>query len=398
MELISDRDFDGYLLTRFDCKCIDKLPGDIQTAALVYDRGRFFIRVVYEWFSKLTNAQRVAVMKHEVGHFVLKHMSRRNGRYDVLWNIAGDMALNQDITNLPEDTVKLVRGWPAHEPTEIYYDKLLQMAKKQQKGGKGKGSGKGQNQKGSADPNQGDQEKGESGGDVPKQWDTVMDASPTEGNDADSMTDDILRETIKERLNAGDNADNLRGLHAGALSSYVDDLTKPPMIDWKQAITRFVASLSEVQTRLTLKKPDRRCISPYGKKREYLPALVVCIDTSGSVSNELLSEFFSQIALLGRILSEVDVVIADADVQDYFVYHRGLEATLKKKGYGRGGTDFEPAVRYINKNLGDRDGAIYLTDGFCPAPQTKCKIPIIWVVTDNDEFEGRPKIKVNDKS
>lgn len=404
MEMISDRDFDGYLAGRFDIQIVKNI-GDPertpQTAALTYNNGRFFILVVEDWFGKLTDVQRVAVIKHEIRHFVFKHISRRNGRDPVLFNISSDMIVNQELPNLPDDCVKLPEEWPAKEPSEVYYDKLLQEVKKN-KQGQGTGQGQNQNQKGGKQNNSrsgkgNKQKQGNTGNNIPKQWDTVMD-NPLQENDADSLTDDILRETIKERLNAGDSPEKLRGLHAGALESYIDDLTKPPMIDWKHALARFVASLSDEQTRLTLKRPDRRNLSPYGRRKEYLPAIIICVDTSGSVSDELLSEFFSQINFLGHILSEIDVVIADAAVQDHFVYRKGLEPTLKKKGYGRGGTDFDPAVQYINKELGDKDGAVYLTDGWCPVPNTKCKLPMIWVVTDNDEFEGTPRIMAKDES
>ncbi|MBU0846410.1 hypothetical protein KKH23_04415 [Patescibacteria group bacterium] len=392
MEMLGDKDFDGYILTRLDCKVVDEIPGaPVQTAALIFRGSRFFIRIAHEFFKNLTDAERVAVLKHEIAHFINKHMSRRNGRDPMIWNIVGDMAINQNIVNLPKDCVPLQKGWPTHESTELYYDKYMKELVKQSKQGQGQGQSQGQSQ------GQG-QQGGQQPGSLPsKQWDTVMDAPVEEGSSADSLADEILRETIKERLNAGDSMEKLRGLHAGALQELIDDLTKPPMIDWKQALTRFAASLADVQTRLTLKRPDRRQLSPFGKRKEYFPSLVVCVDTSGSVSDELLSRFFSQIKLLGRMLSEVQVVIADAAVHESFEYRSGLEAKLAKSGFGRGGTDFDPAVQYINKNLSQHDGAVYLTDGYCPVPATKCRIPMIWIVTDNESFEGKPKIMAPDE-
>ena len=73
-----------------------------------------------------------------------------------------------------------------------------------------------------------------------------------------------------------------------------------------------------------------------------------------------------------------------------------MEERLREAGSGRGGTDFDPAVKYINENLRDCDGAIYLTDGWCPAPETKCKIPMLWIVTENEDYEGRPRIMAVD--
>jgi len=398
MEMISALDFDGYLLMRFDVKVVDQLAGtDLQTAGLVYQNGRFFIRIAYDFFKELSDEERIAVLKHEVAHFVNKHFARRNGRDPRIWNIAADCAINQEIRDLPENCVKLPNGWESNQATEFYYDKYIEQMKKEQKqkGGQGKDKGQGQRQgqgQGQKDQNQ---QGGQNHSGLPEQWDTVMD-SPFEGNSAESMADEIIRETVKQRLNEGADPNKLRGLHAGAMADIIDSLTKPPMLDWRHTLNRFAASLADAVGRLTLKRPDRRQLSPFGKRKEYLPSLVVCVDTSGSVSQELLNKFFSQIALLGRMLTEIEVVIADAQVHEHFKYHRGLERKLAQSGFGRGGTDFDPAVRYINKNLSHCDGVVYLTDGYCPVPDTKCKLPMIWIVAGNQSFEGNPKVNVNE--
>ncbi len=375
MELISDMDFDGYLLTQFDVRIVKIIPGtDIQTAALVYSGGRFFIRLVEDFYSKtLTDDERVAVLKHEISHFVNKHFSRRNGRDPMVFNIAGDMAINQTIAHMPEGGITLPKGWKSNEPLEYYHDKLMKKIKETDTGG---AIGKLK---------------------LPGQFDSVMDAPDGEDVEAEGMADEVIRETVKAQLDAGISADKLRGLHAGALEQYIEELAKPPMIDWKHALTRFAATLADQISRLTLKRPDRRQLAPWGKKREYLPKLIVCVDTSGSVSDEMLALFFSQINLLSRRLDEIAVIIADARVQEHFKYRRGMEEKLRSMGIGRGGTDFEPAVVYINQNLRDYDGAVYLTDGWCPEPSSRCKVPMIWVVTENNDFPGRPKIMAKDE-
>jgi len=393
MEMISDKDFDGYLLTRFDVKVVEELPGEIQTAALIFQNGRFFIRVANQFFEELKPEERVAVLKHEIAHFINKHYSRRNGRDPRIWNIGCDMSINQSLQNLPNNCVTLPKNWPANEAAEFYFDKLMNEASKQSKKGSCSRNGTGQQKQNNQ---RGRGSKSSNGPAIPKQFDEVMDAPGYEASNAESIADDIIRETVKERINTGESIERMRSLHAGALEDYIDELTKPPMINWKQALARFAASLADAETRRSLKRPDRRELAPWGKKREYLPSLVICVDTSGSVSDEMLSKFFSQIHLLRNMLNEVEVVIADAAVHDHFTYKIGMENKLKSAGYGRGGTDFDPAVKYINKNLSHCDGAIYLTDGWCPVPDTKCRIPMIWIVTENEKYEGRPKIMASE--
>jgi len=394
MELIAEHDFDGYLLTHFDCKIVKELPGDMQTAALIYQNGRFFIRAVEKFFNSLTDDERVAVMKHEIAHFIMKHMTRRNGRDPYLFNISADMAINQNIPHMPKSSVELPYGWKSHLSMEEYYDKLLKKVKQnggcqgcqQASGGKKPGDNSGDDQSDNQSKGKGKELQ------LPKQFDDVQDASDSEAGDAESMTDEVIKEVVKQQLDSGVDPKQLRGLHAGALEEYIEELTQPPLIDWKHALSRFAATLADQHSRRTLKRPDRRELGPWGRKKEYLPSLVVVVDSSGSVSSEMLSSFFSQINLLGRMLSIVNVIIADAKVQEHFTYRPGMEEKLREAGSGRGGTDFDPAVQYINQNLRDCDGAIYLTDGWCPEPETRCKIPMIWVVTENEDYPGKPRI------
>lgn len=323
--------------------------------------------------------------------------------------VSHNCAINQGIENLPANGIILPAGWEANEASEYYYEKYLKMAKKQSKTGKcgkcgkQKGQGKGQKGKGQSggsknqpgQQGQGPCSCGGSGNALPDLFDEIIDAPMSTGPEADSMAGEIIRETIKDRLNAGVGIEKLRGLYAGGLEGYIDDLTAPPITDWRHVLSRFAATLADAQTRMTLKRPDRRGLSPFGRKKEYLPALVVCVDTSGSVSDEMLSQFFSQIALLGMQLAEIEVVIADAKVHEHFTYYKGLESRLRKAAHGRGGTDFDPAVQYINTNLTHCDGVVYLTDGWCPVPQTECRLPLIWIVTEAENFEGKPKVMCN---
>ena len=393
-EMIRAMDFDGYLLTRFDIRVAEKIEEAVlQTAALAYSKGRFSFIINEEFFKGLSDSERVAVLKHEAAHFVNKHFARRNGRDPEGWNIACDAAINQTISGLPDGCVKIPSAWKPNLAAEEYYDSLEKNAK--QGGGQGKSKQQGKAGQQGQQGNQGQPQQGKGDGQIDSQWDTVLDTSNSSDN-GETMAEEITREVVKERIAAGEGS-KLRGLHAGALQGYLDELTAEPITNWKTAIQNFPATLKQMQAHYTLKRPDRRGLSPYGKKKEYEPSIVLCIDSSGSVSNDMLAEFLSQANALLRYTEELRVVIADAAVQDSYQYKQGMVERLKKVS-GRGGTDFDPAIKYINKELKDFDGVIYLTDGYCPVPNTKCVLPVLWVVCGNDKFEGTPKVMIPEKN
>jgi predicted metal-dependent peptidase len=119
-----------------------------------------------------------------------------------------------------------------------------------------------------------------------------------------------------------------------------------------------------------MKRINRRY--PYihpGKKRGYTAKLLVAIDQSGSVSNEMLSLFFGELAALTKRVSitilPFDYTVADKDMVEW---KKGSNPDIKR--VRTGGTDFEAPTRFANdpKNRGRWDGMLILTDGECAKP------------------------------
>lgn len=411
--LIIDKALEGYLLSNFDLSITKENFGPtvngkvLNTAALGYANGRFFIKFHEDFYNALTEKERLAVLRHEIGHFIHSHFSRREYRDMMLFNLAADMAINQFITDLPKDCCMPTKNMKAKETAEYYYDILEKKAVKIKVFGQG-GSGTcskcgGQVGNGTqGQKNSTSQGKGQkkctcnSDGDY-----TVVDniedcKSDRDAAEAQAQADTMVKDTITERLRAGDDPSKMRGLYGGALESIIKELTKTPIIDWRRALGRFISSFSLCEINRTLKKPDRRQLGPWGHKKEKLPKLIIAVDTSGSVSDKMLVRFFSQIRILGQMLSEVRVITCDAEVTGDVEFRPGLEKRLHATG--RGGTDYDPTIALVNKKYSDYDGMVYLTDGYCPVPKQRCKIRTLWVVQGNKEFQGKPIVFVEDQN
>jgi hypothetical protein len=58
---------------------------------------------------------------------------------------------------------------------------------------------------------------------------------------------------------------------------------------------------------------------------------------------------------------------------------------------GGGGTSFEPALRWLREQRGQRfDACIYLTDGEGSPPETKPPCPLLWVIVDGTGGDHLP--------
>ena len=106
-----------------------------------------------------------------------------------------------------------------------------------------------------------------------------------------------------------------------------------------------------------------------GIKRGYTAKLLIAIDESGSVNDEMLEMFFAELESLTK---KVDVTLLHFDcscsMKDLYEWKKGTRPKLKRmKG---GGTDFDAPTRLANdpKNRGRWDGMLIMTDGCAPAP------------------------------
>ena len=85
--------------------------------------------------------------------------------------------------------------------------------------------------------------------------------------------------------------------------------------------------------------------NPGFKKQKNLPKILVIIDTSGSVSDTDIEYLFAEIHSMYSIGAQVHILQADTQPSLYYQY------TGNKPIAGRGGTQFDPALQWLNEAL-----------------------------------------------
>jgi len=158
-----------------------------------------------------------------------------------------------------------------------------------------------------------------------------------------------------------------RGHAPGHLSSAIQELLKPK-VNWRRYLRRFVGQGSVEKKRETLLRRNRRFLNRMdvpGSVIDEFGKMAVLVDTSGSVSDENLKEFFSEIDKMAQILKKIWLVQYDYDVQDVAKYRRGYWRKIEIKG--RGGTRVTPAIEKAIELKCKR--AVILTDGYDDFPE-----------------------------
>ena len=189
-----------------------------------------------------------------------------------------------------------------------------------------------------------------------------------------------------------------RGTIPGELQGLIDELLKeePAKFNWKAYLRNFIGGSTQTDAKKTRRKKSKRFPSNPGLKIVERRHVLVGVDTSGSVSNDELAEFFHEMHHMHKTGTEITVVQCDTSISNITKYRNSDDGKIKI--HGRGGTYFDPVVDYYNENIRKFSCLIYFTDGEAPAPERPPNGRTLWVLsTRSSECEHLPgkTIKLN---
>jgi predicted metal-dependent peptidase len=349
-----------------------------------------------EFIDGLTAVELEAVMRCEAVRILLKHpYSRRLLPPQIAWQ-ASNLTLREHLGALPLPLPRAVDVFGHHDYDqqfyEFYHHRLLEYASKHP-AAEGElitsGSAK------APSPLAGE---GGSGGAERTEAPALLHdyaESPRVGleNTRDWDEDELFSERIDERVTDAELNRNW-GTLPGAIRLRVL-ANREPRLDYRSVLRLFHRSVLSRQRRLTRMKPSRRYGFLYmGSRYDFTTRLLVAVDVSGSMSNEDIRLGFSLVNRFFKYgIDSIDAIAFDTQVH-------GEALTLKRARReitvtGRGGTDFNAVIDYIDAHPG-YDGVILFTDGVAPAPRPPQarRIPLLWVFIDEKTWQaGAPPLR-----
>ena len=187
-----------------------------------------------------------------------------------------------------------------------------------------------------------------------------------------------------------------RGNIPGIFKQKIDGmLNKKSAIRWQNDLK---SGLGLIPADYTFSRRKQHRTQPHrfdlcGTVYNYHVEVVVCIDTSGSMSDK---EIYDSLVEVYNICKQYKTIITviECDSSIGRVYEVKKVSDIKKEVTGRGGTYFTPAIKYINEHPRYRKAImIYFTDGYgeynIPKPET---LKNIWVVTNTDCDEQAARV------
>ena len=360
IEMLMSAPFFGNLATRLLLKdATDWCP----TAAT---DGKYFY-FNRNFVAALSDQEVVFLVGHEVLHCVYDHMDadRRGDRNPMLWNIANDYVINADlIDGRVGEQIKLVEicyDWKyrGQVSEEIYDDLFKEMEEKGQiqytqtldvhlDREEGDDPGTGEGAEGNVDG-----EGKSKGGQGPEQY---------TAEEKEKIKQEFQNAVMQSAKAAG--AGNL----PGGVKRLLNDLLNP-QLDWRELLAMQVQSV--IKSDYTYQTPSRKGQDAGfylpGMDRESTIDIAMAMDTSGSMSDDMLLDILSETkGIMDQYTNfKIHLFCFDTEVHNPQVFtEANMDEFLEYQLAGGGGTEFDVCWDYMKENGITPKKFVMFTDGY----------------------------------
>jgi predicted metal-dependent peptidase len=346
----------------------------VPTAGVSKNGINYQLTINPEFWESLSENHRLGLLKHELLHIAFGHLTTffkfTNKK---LANVAMDCEINQYISKqyLPEGGIDIDNYTDIQldrkAGARYYYDKLNQLQDEKDKNGT------------CGDSNMDKLLENIENGDIPDHstWEDFEDLTEAEQKLIEKQLQKVLTD-------AKEQTEKKRGTVPGEIEGLiiVEEIVKPKF-DWRGFIRRFTGVSTKVFTKKIRRKENRRFEANPGLKVKMKQHMLLAIDTSGSVSDDELKEFMSEIYHIYKCGVDITIVQCDTTIRSIEPYKGKFEMSVQ----GRGGTEFDPVLEYFNENQKKYTSLVYFTDGECWT-HVKPKGNVLWVLSERSHMNN----------
>jgi predicted metal-dependent peptidase len=346
----------------------------VPTAGVSKNGINYQLTINPEFWESLSENHRLGLLKHELLHIAFGHLTTffkfTNKK---LANVAMDCEINQYISKqyLPEGGIDIDNYTDIQldrkAGARYYYDKLNQLQDEKDKNGT------------CGDSNMDKLLENIENGDIPDHstWEDFEDLTEAEQKLIEKQLQKVLTD-------AKEQTEKKRGTVPGEIEGLiiVEEIVKPKF-DWRGFIRRFTGVSTKVFTKKIRRKENRRFEANPGLKVKMKQHMLLAIDTSGSVSDDELKEFMSEIYHIYKCGVDITIVQCDTTIRSIEPYKGKFEMSVQ----GRGGTEFDPVLEYFNENQKKYTSLVYFTDGECWT-HVRPKGNILWVLSERSHMNN----------
>ena len=321
-----------------------------------------------EFVKKLNKKELVFLIAHEILHAVYDHIGRRGNKFPKFWHMAIDYIVNwtlvkEQIGEMPKNGLLSTKYTDEWTSEQVYNDLVKNCLKVEM-------SLDMHLDLNDLDDEEGDSEGGESkksGNNISNR--TISVSVPGDENGPPKLTEEDLQRIRNEVRAAVISAAQVSaGKIPLGVQRLIDDLTQPKL-DWRAMLEAHISSMvrGDFTYRRFSKKTWTTGILLPGQDALPVVDAVVAIDNSGSISDEMLRDFLSEVYGIMEQFQDFKLLLMAFDTQIYnpqVFTPENKEELLEYQIRGGGGTMFECVWDYLKKEDIVPERLVLFTDGY----------------------------------
>ena len=400
--LILDKPFLGALVLR-----LPMVAADGKWCETTFSDGKSFYYNP-DYIDALDAEQTQFALSHEALHCALSHFHRRGHRVKHRWELACDYAVNPLLIKdglKPTPDAQYLREYEGMTAEEIYpcledmdnggerdlednRDDNDSDGDREQEQNKGGSNSEREREKNDKTSGQGSEEDSNDQG-------SSMGNSPPPEMSQQELED--LSVQWQQRMAAAAQQALQSGKLEGEMARMVDYLLQP-RLPWRMLLARFLTATARDD--YSYARPSTRRGDPavYPSLRSHEVNVVVAVDTSGSISEDEIQEFISEIdSIKSQVRARVTLLSCDSDL-NYgcpWYFEAWDEFRFDVEIRGGGGTNFKPVFNWIEQQDSAPDALIYFTDAEGVFPEAEPHYPVVWLVKGKAKVPFGERIQLN---
>ena len=361
-----------------------------------------------DYIDALDAEQTQFALSHEALHCALSHFHRRGHRVKHRWELACDYAVNPLLIKdglKPTPDAQYLREYEGMTAEEIYpcledmdnggerdlednRDDNDSDGDREQEQNKGGSNSEREREKNDKTSGQGSEEDSNDQG-------SSMGNSPPPEMSQQELED--LSVQWQQRMAAAAQQALQSGKLEGEMARMVDYLLQP-RLPWRMLLARFLTATARDD--YSYARPSARRGDPavYPSLRSHEVNVVVAVDTSGSISEDEIQEFISEIdSIKSQVRARVTLLSCDSDL-NYgcpWYFEAWDEFRFDVEIRGGGGTNFKPVFNWIEQQDSAPDALIYFTDAEGVFPEAEPHYPVVWLVKGKAKVPFGERIQLN---
>jgi predicted metal-dependent peptidase len=209
---------------------------------------------------------------------------------------------------------------------------------------------------------------------------------------------EVLAARWRQRLAAAAQQAQQAGKLSAEMARVVDFFLQPKL-PWRSLLAQHLSATARNDYSYTRPSSRRGDPAVFPGLRSDEVNLVVAIDTSGSIREAEIAQFFSEVnAIKGQIRARITLLCCDATIGDDFplIFEAWDDFRFDPEVTGGGGTDFRPVFRWLDRQDMKPDTLVYFTDACGDFPEHEPGYPTLWLVKGKQDVPFGARVQLND--